>query len=178
MTFSVRLTLALSFLLIFILDANGVTASEADVAFGLNITSDLPSGNVPFVPIIDFTKLIADAGLSGVLDPNSIRVVDKTAGSIVAFARNEDFAYGDCGRLEWVIKNPSHKKYQIRFRTVEQRPALTPQDYVPMVGVGDLLRYNACKPRPIAMMYPARLVDVTGDGRVDLLVDINDSQDM
>ena len=38
-----------------------------------------------------------------------------------------------------------------------------------MIGVGDLLRYNAGQPRPLALIYPARLVDLTGDGTLDLV---------
>jgi hypothetical protein len=144
-----------------------IEAAENSHSFILKVTSELPRGNVPFDPTIDVAKIIADAGLKGVLDPNSIRVIDKTDGAEVPFARNEDFAYGDSGRLEWVIKDPSHKEYEIRFQTAEKRPALTPQDYVPLVGVGDLLRYNAGEPRPIAMPFPARLVDLTGDGKPD-----------
>ena len=162
------------FILFFAVLFAGVTAmhctANADEnfhSFNLKITSELPSGNVPFDPTVDFGKIIADAKLSGVLDPNSIEVINKTTGKPVPFARTEDFAYGDRGRLEWPIKNPSHKEYEIRFKTVDKRPALAPQDYVPPVGVGDLLRYNAAAPRPFAMPYPARLVDLTGDGKPD-----------
>ncbi|MCY4604336.1 MAG: VCBS repeat-containing protein [Gemmatimonadetes bacterium] len=43
----------------------------------LTITSPLPSdwGRIPFSPVIDFGRLIAQAGVQGVLDPNSIVVV-------------------------------------------------------------------------------------------------------
>ncbi len=168
MTLHTRFTLAIATLLAsFAIAPKAIEAAEKAHSFDLKITSDLPSGNVPFDPTIDFGKIIAEAGLQGVLDPNSIEVICKATRKAVHFARTEDFAYGDRGRLEWPIKNPAHKKYEIRFRTVARRPALVPQEYTPPVGVGDLLRYNAEKPRPFAMPYPARLVDLTGDGKPD-----------
>ncbi|MBN2296582.1 MAG: VCBS repeat-containing protein [Pirellulales bacterium] len=168
MTLHMRVNFSAALLLVSFFSANNpLHAAENTHSFNLTITSDLPDGNVPFDPTIDFAKIIADAKLPGVLDPNSIEVVNKATGKAVPFARTEDFAYGDCGRLEWPIKDPTHKNYEIRFKTVARRPALVSQDYTPLVGVGDLLRYNAGKPRPIAMPYPARLVDLTGDGKPD-----------
>ena len=120
-------------------------------------------------PMIDFRKIINEARLPGVLDPNSIVLLDKANEQSVPFNLSEDFAYGDRGRLEWVITDPDHKTYEIRFRTVPQRHCLKPMSYVPPVGVGDLLRYNAGEPRPIGMPYPARLIDLTGDGKRDLV---------
>mgnify|MGYP001286976086 CR=1 FL=1 len=102
------------------------------------------------------------------LDPNSIQVLDLATGESVAFGRSDDFSYGDRGRLEWVIQDSSHNSFEIRFRAVESRPALEPQSYVPMVGVGDLLRYNAGETRPMVLSKPTRLVDLTGNGKPDL----------
>jgi len=48
-------------------------------------------------PAIDFGKLIKEAGLPGVLDPNSIQVADAATGQVVPCAVTEDFAYGDKG---------------------------------------------------------------------------------
>jgi hypothetical protein len=135
----------------------------------LTVTSTLPAGNVPMDPTIDFGKIIAGAKLPGVLDPNSITVINKTTSQLVRFARTEDFAYGDRGRLEWVIADPTHRTFEIRFRTVGKRPLLQPQGYVPPVGVGDLLRFNAAEPRPITLFYAAALADLSGDGRGDLV---------
>ena len=59
-----------------------------------------------------------------------------TTGQAVPYGRTEDFAYGDKGRIEWVIENPQHKTYDICFATAAERPALEPQSYVPLVGVG------------------------------------------
>ncbi len=135
----------------------------------LTVTSDLPSSNVPMDPTIDFGKLIVDAKLPGVLDPNSIALFNKATGQAVLFARNEDFAYGDRGRLEWVITDPTHKTFEIRFRTALKRPQLKPQVDTPLVGVGELLRYNAKQPRPITLFYSAALADLNGDGDQDLI---------
>ena len=137
----------------------------------LTITSPLPSdwGRIPFSPVIDFGRLIAQAGAQGVLDPNSIVVVDLASGAPVAFARSEDLTYGDRGRIEWTIDEPDHIEYEIRFATADCRPALVPQSYVPLVGNGDLLRYNAPDPRPLVLSNSLHLIDLTGDGRADLV---------
>ena len=103
----------------------------------LTVTSPLPSGNVPMDPVIDFAKVIRQRRLPGVLDPNSIDVVNLTTGKVVPHARTDDFAYGDKGRIEWVIRDPQHKRYLIRFKTSKKRPPLLPQLYVPMIGNGD-----------------------------------------
>jgi hypothetical protein len=138
-------------------------------SFRLSVTTPLPTnvGHIPMSPVIDFKTLIAYAGLPGVLDPNSISLLDVVDGATIAYALTEDFAYGDKGRIEWVIENPAHTMYEIRFQTLEKRPPLEPQTYVPMVGTGDLLRYNASEPRPITLAS-TRLVDITGDGQPDL----------
>lgn len=135
----------------------------------LEITSELPAdlGSIPFSPVIDFGELIARAGLSGVLDPNSIEVIDLADAAPVRFGRTEDLAHGDRGRIEWAIEDPTHRRYRLRLAVVASRPPLHPQRQVPLVGVGDLLRYNAGEPRPLSL-YSMRLVDLTGDGRVDL----------
>ena len=94
---------------------------------------------------------------------------DVTAGGFVDRAITDDFAYGDKGRVEWVVRNPTHTRFDIHFRVVPKRPPLEPQSYVPPIGVGDLLRYNAGESRPIACPYSASLVDLRGNGRVDLV---------
>ena len=138
-------------------------------AFRLTVTSHLPGdlGHIPFSAEVDFGSMTEHAQLPGVFDPNSIQIVDMATGASIPYARTEDFAYGDRGRIEWAIENPSHTEYEIRFSTALERPPLNPQPYVPMVGVGDLLRYNAGEPRPI-VLSSMRLVDLTGDGRPDL----------
>ncbi len=146
-----------------------VVRGETTYCVTLTVTSHLPSGNVPMDPTIDFGKIIAEAKLPGVLDPNSITVVDTADDQTVRFALTEDFAYSDRGRLEWVIADPKHKTYEIRFRTTAKRPTLQAQAYTPPVGVGDLLRYNAGASRPITLFYSAALADLTGDGMPDLV---------
>ncbi len=128
----------------------------------VTVTSDLAFPRVPMDPKISF------GGMPGRLDPNSIEVIDVATGEAVASAI-EDFQYGDTGRVEWVIENPTHREYEIRFRTMKQRPALVPRKYTPRIGVGDLLRYNAGEPRPITPIYLTGLVDVDQDGKRDLL---------
>ena len=148
-----------------------LAAAPADAAYhvDLAVTSDLPADRVPMDPMIDFGRMAAEAKLPGVLDPNSIEVIDVATGRSVPCAPSEDFSYGDRGRVQWVIEEPEHKKYRIRFRMVERRPPREPKKLTPLVGTGDLLRYNAGQPRPIVMAYLAGLVDLTGDGRRDLV---------
>ncbi|MEO2045238.1 MAG: VCBS repeat-containing protein [Pirellulales bacterium] len=145
------------------------SSGEESYQLELSVTSQLPSGNVPFDPTIDFTAILKAAELPGSLNPNSIEVINRTTDQRVPHARNEDFAYGDRGRLEWVIPNPNQKKYAIRFRLTDQRLPLIPQEYTPLIGVGDLLRYNAGQPRPISLPDLVRLIDLTGDGVRDLV---------
>ena len=135
----------------------------------LTVTSELPCPKVPMDPTIDFGAVIRRAGLQGVLDPDSIEVIDASTGKAVPCAVNEDFAYGDTGRVEWVIEHPSHRAYDLRFRTAAKRPQLTPKATTPLIGAGDLLRYNSGKPQPLRLFFAADLADVTGDGRLDLV---------
>lgn len=135
----------------------------------VTITSPLPPGNVPIDPRLDLGKVIRDAGGGGVLDPNSIEVIDLSTGKAVPCSRTEDFAYGDAGRIEWVITDSRSRNYEVRFRAVLRRPALHPQAFVPRIGTGDLLRYSSAGPRPIELNCAARLVDLTGDGKPDLV---------
>ncbi|NLF07343.1 MAG: VCBS repeat-containing protein [Pirellulaceae bacterium] len=134
----------------------------------LSVASELPQENVPLDPMIDFGKLIAEAGLTGVLDSNSIRVVNAETGEAVEHALSGDFMYGDRGRVEWVVENPAHKRYEIRFCVVLRRTRAEPRKRVPLIGTGDLLRYNAGKPRPVTAYFAVGLADLTGDGRTDL----------
>ncbi len=127
----------------------------------LTVTSALEFPRVPMAPEISFEDV------PGRLNPNSIEVIDLATGEAVPCAI-EGFQYGDTGRVEWVIDDPGHREYEIRFETAEVRPALVPRAYTPRIGVGDLLRYNAGEPRPINPGLLVGLMDADGDGRRDL----------
>lgn len=144
-------------------------ARGGEYAVSLHVRSEWAYPRVPMDPKIDFGKLLADAGESERLDPNSIAVVDLTDGKRAEAAITEDFAYGDAGRVEWVITNPAHREFEIRFSSAPTRPPRTPERYAPLIGTGDLLRYNAGTPRPIACCYVSGLYDLTGDGQPDLV---------
>ena len=155
-----------------LVSALAIVSSATATAAGrvrLSITSELPCPHVPMDPEIDFGKLIREAGLPGVLDPNSISVVNAQAGKAVPHALTDAFAYSHRGRVKWVVDDPTHSEYEIHFRTAERRPALRPAARVPIIGVGDLLRYNAGEPRRIVLPHPSGLVDLTGDGKRDLV---------
>lgn len=148
------------------------TATEpTSLAIPLTVTTPLKYPNTPLSVRIDFARQLKQRGIPGVFDPNSIRVFNVATGREVPVARTEDFAYGDQGRIEWVIADPRHVNWSIRFRalTGDTRPQLRPQGYVPAVGVGDLLRYNAGRHRPITSFFLAELHDLTGDGQPDLV---------
>ncbi|MBN2292475.1 MAG: VCBS repeat-containing protein [Pirellulales bacterium] len=165
-------TLFSTFAMLVVFAATAFTAEPSDTTCSvhLTVTSKLPCPKIPMDPIIDFTSLIRQANMRGVLDPNSIEVIDVITGKAVRHALGPDFAYGDRGRVQWVIENPSHNEYDIRFRTAKKRPPLVPCKNTPIIGTGDLLRYNAHAPRPFPPMRGiCRLVDLTDDGRRDLV---------
>ena len=135
----------------------------------VTITSAIEFPRVPISAEIDFNAKLQEAGVSGVLNPNSIAVVNAAIGESVSCAVTEDFAYSDKGRVEWVITNTAHREYDIRFETAPRRLPLVPADYTPLIGVGDLLRYNAEVPRPFTLPYLSRLIDINGDGKRDLV---------
>ena len=138
------------------------------VCIRLTVTTPLKYANTPLDPSIDFADLIARAGASGVFDPNSVEVYNPATGERVPHAISEDFAYSDKGRIEFVIGDPTHREFLIRFATADERPRLELQSPTPQIGVGDLLCYNAGQARPINVSYSAGLEDLNGDGRLDL----------
>lgn len=140
-----------------------------DLRCTLTITSQLPDRNIPFDPQIDFESLIAESGHPGVLDPDSIKVINAANGREVPVAVTEDLSYSDRGRVEWVIEEPDHLKYEIRFRVTPARVERIPAKFTPPIGTGDLLRWNAGVPRAVNLLYLSRLADVTGDGLADLV---------
>jgi hypothetical protein len=136
------------------------------------ITSALPAdlGYIPISAEIDFASLLPNGGSDARLKPASIVVIDLADDTVVPHHLTEDFAHGDHGRVEFVIGDPTHTRYDIRFSSLasgETRPPLAPSWTVPVVGVGDLLRFNANEPRPITM-FCFRLVDLNGNGHADL----------
>ena len=138
-------------------------------AVKLTVTSELALPNAPLSAEMNFPKLIQQAGLKGVLDPNSISVVNLTTGQPQPCVVSRDFDYGDTGRVQWVIADPEHREYEIRFATVATRSARVAPAYVPQLGIGDLLMYNAGAPRPLGTGTPVGLLDLTGDGKRDLV---------
>ena len=135
------------------LSAAGFTAPETPIyKIPLSVTSPLPFPRTPMDPAIDFGAIIAEAGLPGVLDPNGIAVFDAATGVEVPCAVTEDFAYGNRGRVEWVIDDPEHREYVIRFRTAPARPALEPATFTPL---GRRRRFAAVQCRGPAPDCPA-----------------------
>ena len=155
---------------LFVAFASGSLAAATPVLrLRLTVTTPLSFANTPLDPDINFSDWIREAGGVGVLDTNSIEVINLATGKRIPFAYHEEFAYGDRGRLQWVATAPDHRQFEIRFRTVAKQPQLRPQTYTPLIGVGDLLRYNTGRPAPITLFQSMGLHDVTGDGRPDLV---------
>lgn len=148
--------------------ASRPSQSEGTYVLSLTVTSTLPFPKVPMDPTIAFGDLIQKAGIRGFLDHSSIRIRDVTSEKWVPHAV-ERFDNGDTLKVEWVIQNPDHRQYEIHFATTAERTAPRPASYTPMIGVGDLLRYNAGVPRPVVPGYPSGLYDLTGDGLPDLV---------
>ena len=124
--------------------------------------------NTPMDPLIDFGAVIVGAGVGGVLDLDSINVFSVATSQIVPHALSSDFNTGDQGRIEFVVADPEHSDFEIHFRTVSKRSPREPQTLIPQIGAGDLLRFNAPVPRPIAVPYSPGLHDLNGDGQLDL----------
>ena len=134
----------------------------------VRVTSVLPKGLIPIDPLLDFDKMIRQQGATGNLDPNSIEVRD-ARGQPIPHSLGKQFRYGGTGRVRWLAKGPNQTRFEIRFRSVAQRPLLLPRARTPLIGVGDLLRYNTGRPMQIALRFPSRLVDMNGDGQLDLV---------
>lgn len=153
----------------------GATRSSGALESGIRlfsitvqITSEISYPRTPLDPSVDFEWILREAGVSSSVDLNTIEVVNVTTGKSVPHAL-EGFGSGSVGQVEWVVEDPLHRTYEIRFRTSAAPPPLAPQPRVPRIGVGDLLRYNAGEPRPITVIYVTGLVDMDGDGKRDLV---------
>ena len=165
----VTATLRIAVFLVFLIRTSSVLAEgEPDVRLRLTITSDLPFSNTPLDPVIDFSEFIRATGAAGVLDPDSIEVRNSATGETVDHALTEDFSYGDKGRVELVVADPGHREFEITFQLVAERAPSKPRPFTPQIGVGDLLRYNAARPRPITVPYSPGLYDLNRDGQLDL----------
>jgi hypothetical protein len=102
---------------------NGLAAERQNWAVRLEITDELPAdfGAIPMDPEIDFGELIRSADGRGVLDPGSIRVTDSATGRRHPHSLSHEFEYGDRGRVQWVIRNPAQRVFEIRFATLAKR---------------------------------------------------------
>ncbi|MFV2065697.1 MAG: FG-GAP repeat domain-containing protein [Pirellulales bacterium] len=149
-------------------DSVAVGGADDEYRVRLTVTTPLEFHNTPMDPVIDFAEWVAISGQRGFVDPNSVRVIDESTGEAVACAVTEDFAYADQGRVEFVIADPGHRRYQLLFRITDRRRPLLPQEHTPAIGVGDLLRYNAGCARPITLLHSMGLYDLDGDGELDL----------
>jgi hypothetical protein len=162
----------------------------------VTVTSELPAdlGNIPFAPTVDFAALLCRE--SRQVDPSSFALFDlddaaqptvelplavryksrRSHGAPPGPPEPGDDSFGDSElAVEWAITDPSHRRYELRFRTLPSDgppPPIDPGGRVPIVGCGDLLRYNSAEPRPITLATHGtrRLLPVMGrPGHHDLL---------
>ncbi len=155
--------------IVLLLAASAALACADECRLSVTVTSDLPLPRVPLEVELDFGALLAEAHMSGCLDLNTLEVRNLATRDAEPRALSEDFRHGDGGKVSWVVRDPAHRRFELRFRITPTRQMPRPSDYVPPIGTGDLLRYNAHQPRPIALVYPAGLFDLTGDGKLDLV---------
>lgn len=147
----------------------GAPDIDSEFKLRLDITSPLAYANTPLDPTIDFAEFIREAGVvDQKLDPNSIHVHDAKTGIIIPHALSDDFFYGDRGKVEFVATDPAVRSFVVSFNVVQKRPVAQLRQFTPQIGVGDLLRFNAGEPRPIAIPYSIGLHDLNGDGALDL----------
>lgn len=150
--------------------SNGSEPAGTTIVVPVEIASDLPVGPIPIDVEVDFGELVRKSKLSGVFDPNSVKVVNLADGRTQPHSLSPHVAYGDKARVRWVVSNPAQTRFEIRFRTSATRNVLQPRADTPLIGVGDLLRYTGAQPRPIAASLATRLIDLNGDGVRDLVV--------
>jgi hypothetical protein len=149
--------------------AKPADSSDASALVPVSIKSTLPAGPVPIEVELDFAALVQDAKLPGVFDPNSLELINSSTGERQPHSISPHIAYADKAKVRWVISKPSEKRFEVHFSTASKRPVLKPRSDTPLVGLGDLLRYTGDKPRPIGSSLATRLIDVNGDGVLDLI---------
>jgi hypothetical protein len=142
---------------------------SASVVLPVTIVSQLPAGNIPLDVEVDFARTLREAKISGVIDPNSIEVRNSKTGAIEPHAISPHISYGDVARVRWMVNDPAMKRFEIWFKAAEKRPVLRPRADTPLIGVGDLLRYTGPTARPIAASLATNLIDVNGDGVLDIV---------
>lgn len=142
--------------------------SGEEIRTRLTVTSSLKYSNTPMDPWMDLGRLADQAGADGTVDLSSIEIRNQATNRIVRHALSDDFQFGDAGRIEFVISDPQHREFEITFRTAAERGPPVPAGFVPQIGVGDLLRFNATSMRPVTVPYSPGWIDLNGDGRPDL----------
>jgi hypothetical protein len=156
-------------LLISILCDPSSTWAAPSLALPVQVMTDAPYPHIPLPVHIDFGAQVKASGLSGVLNPNTIQVRRATDDQVMAHALSEDFTWGDAGTVSWTASLSTPQDFIITFGVTETRVPLQPRASIPLIGTGDLLRYNAGTPRPITLPYLSGLHDLDGDGLRDLL---------
>ena len=98
-------------------DPEARTARKSTGRLDVTVESRLVKSNLPADPLIDFAVEARRQGLEGVLDPDSIRVVNRVTGREVAHSLGPGFRHGDSGRVRWLIAGPRQVRYTVSFRT-------------------------------------------------------------
>ena len=88
-------------------DPEARTARKSTGRLDVTVESRLVKSNLPADPLINFSVEARRQGLEGVLDPDSIRVVNRVTGQEVAHSLGPGFRHGDSGRVRRLIPGPS-----------------------------------------------------------------------
>ena len=124
--------------------ATSVTAPNAPVAVELNFDRLLPG-----IP----------------LRPETISLFHER--EAVPYRLSDEFPCGNSGMLYFVVKHPSSLTYVLTVESGKARDAPVP-DYIPVIGIGDPLHYNAGRPMPLPLTFGPQINDLAGDGTLHL----------
>jgi len=113
------------------LPLNPASGSPEKRVIKLHVTTELTFPGTPMDPEIDFGALIRQKNWSGVLNPNSIEVINLSTGKPEDISLSLGLTDSEKGRVRWVIRNPQHREYEIRFQTSPQREYLLPTPFRP-----------------------------------------------
>ncbi|MGC3971301.1 MAG: VCBS repeat-containing protein [Pirellulales bacterium] len=157
---------------LFAVRAPAQESQRATVVVPVAVTSPRPQGATPISVELDFAEILRKLKLPGVVDPNTITVHDPAKPdqlATVPHALHPRIRYGDKAAVQWISRVSSASQVEIRFRTAEKRPFVRPRSNTPLIGLGDLLRYAGPTPQPLGASLATRLIDVDGDGLLDLV---------
>lgn len=120
------------------------------------------AANTPAEVRVDFAALIPGVAV----DPETIQVWCEDR--VVPHQISDEFRYTSRGTVWFVVEDARHLRYRITVEeSRDRREDATPR-YLPAIGVGDPLYYNAGQGMPFAMGHGPQISDIEGNGRLHL----------